>query len=95
MLDLNFVRDNLSLVEEKLRQRGMEPAAVLKDFREVDTQRRQAITEAENSKARRNKASEDIAKLKKTGQDASAAMAETKELREQIQTLEKTRRWRS
>ena len=90
MLDLNFVRDNLSLVEEKLRQRGMEPAAVLKDFREVDTQRRQAITEAENSKARRNKASEDIAKLKKTGQDASAAMAETKELREQIQTLEKT-----
>ena len=26
MLDLNFVRDNLPLVEEKLRQRGMDPA---------------------------------------------------------------------
>jgi len=25
MLDLNFVRDNLPLVEEKLRQRGMDP----------------------------------------------------------------------
>jgi len=90
MLDLNFVRENLPLVEEKLRQRGMDPAAVLKDFREVDTQRRQAITEAETSKAQRNKASEEIAKLKKSGQDASAAMAQTKDLRERIQTLEKT-----
>jgi seryl-tRNA synthetase len=90
MLDLNFVRENLPLVEEKLRQRGMDPAAVLKDFREVDTQRRQAITEAETTKAQRNKASEEIAKLKKSGQDASAAMAQTKDLREKIQTLEKT-----
>src|SRR3954465_15985859 len=90
MLELNFVRENLPLVEEKLRQRGMDPAAVLKDFREVDTQRRQAITEAETSKAQRNKASEEIAKLKKSGQDASAAMAQTKELREKISELEKT-----
>jgi seryl-tRNA synthetase len=55
----------------------------------VDTQRRQAITEAETMKARRNKASEDINKLKKSGQDATAAIAETKDLREQIQTREK------
>jgi seryl-tRNA synthetase len=89
MLDLNFVRDNLPRVEEMLRQRGADPAAVLKDFRAVDTQRRHAITEAETMKARRNKASEDIAKLKKSGEDATAAIAETKDLREQIQTLEK------
>jgi len=90
MLDLNFVRDNLPRVEEMLRQRGADPAAVLKDFLAVDTQRRQAITESETMKARRNKASEDIAKLKKAGQDATAAIAETKQLREQIQILEKT-----
>jgi seryl-tRNA synthetase len=90
MLDLNFVRDNLPQVEEMLRRRGADPAAVLKDFADVDTQRRQAITEAETMKARRNKASEEIAKLKKSGQDATAAMAETKELRERIQTSEKT-----
>jgi seryl-tRNA synthetase len=89
MLDLSFVRDNLSVVEEKLRLRGMDPAQVLKDFHLVDTQRRQAITEAETMKARRNRASEDIAKLKKSGQDASAQIAETKELREQIQQREK------
>ncbi len=90
MLDLNFVRENLSLVEEKLRQRGMDPSAVLKDFREVDTKRRQAITEAETSKAQRNKATEEIGKLKKSGQDASAAVAQTKDLREKISELEKT-----
>jgi seryl-tRNA synthetase len=90
MLDLTFVRENLPLVEEKLRQRGMDPAAMLKDFREVDAERRKAITQAETSKAERNKASEEIAKAKKAGQDASAAMAQSKELREKIQTLETT-----
>ncbi len=89
MLDLNFVRDHLPQVEEMLRRRGMDPNAVLKDFASIDVRRRQAITEAETMKARRNKASEEIAKLKKAGHDATAAMAETKELREQIQEREK------
>src|SRR5579862_8129346 len=89
MLDLNFVRDNLPVVEEKLRLRGMNPGEVLNDFLEVDTRRRQAITESETAKARRNRASDEIAKLKKSGQDASAQISETKELREQIQESEK------
>jgi len=89
MLDLNFVRDNLPLVAEKLRGRGVDPGEVLKDFQEVDTQRRQAITEAETTKARRNRVSEEIAKLKKSGQDASPQISETRQWREQIQQLEK------
>jgi seryl-tRNA synthetase len=89
MLDLAFVRDNLPLVEEKLRQRGMDPAAVLQDFGTLDGERRQAITEAETTKARRNRVSEEIGKLRKSGQDASALMAETKEMRGKIQELEK------
>ena len=72
-----------------LRQRGADPAAVLKDFHDVDRRRRHAITEAETMKAQRNRASEDISKLKKSGQDAGAAIAETKDLREQIQAREK------
>ena len=90
MLELNFVRENLPLVEEKLRQRGMDPADVLKNFRAVDTRRRQAITEVETLKAQRNRSTEEIAKLKKAGQDASTLVAESKELREKIQTGEKT-----
>jgi seryl-tRNA synthetase len=89
MLDLNFVRENLTLVDEKLRQRGMNADEVLKGFRSIDAERRQAITQAETLKARRNQASEEIAKLKKSGQDASVQIQETKELREKIQESEK------
>ncbi len=89
MLDLNFVRDNLPLVEEKLRQRGANTAEILKDFAAIDAERRQAITAAETLQAKRNRASEEIAKLKKSGQDASSQINETKELREQIQASDK------
>ena len=89
MLDLSFVRDNLPLVEEKLRLRGIDPETALKDFRTLDIQRRQAITDAETLQAQRNRASEEIAKLKKNGQDASAQIAETKDLRERVQEKQK------
>src|SRR5579872_3360043 len=89
MLDLNFVRENLPFVQEKLRQRGLNPEELLKDFGQIDGQRRQAITSAETMKAHRNQKSEEIAKLKKSGQDATNLIAETKDLREQIQDLEK------
>ncbi|MFZ1919643.1 MAG: serine--tRNA ligase [Terriglobales bacterium] len=89
MLDLNFVRDNLALVEEKLRQRGMNPAEVLKDFQSIDSERRLAITQTETLQARRNKASEEIARLKKNKEDASALIKETQDLRGQIQEGEK------
>jgi len=89
MLDLAFVRDNLPLVEEKLRQRGMNPDEVLKDFRQIDQQRRQAIQQMETLKAQRNRDSEEIARRKKSGQDATVQMEETKALREKIAVEEK------
>jgi len=89
MLDLTFVRNNLPLVEEKLRLRGMNPGDVLGTFQAVDSERRQAITEVETLKAQRNRASEEFAKLKKSGQDATAQMEESKVLRDRIQELEK------
>ena len=89
MLDLGFVRDHLPMIEEKLRQRGLDPAGLLKDFRALDAERRRLITEAETLKAKRNRASEEIARLKKEKQDASALMAETKGLRERGDEAEK------
>jgi seryl-tRNA synthetase len=89
MLDLNFVRDNLPLVEEKLRQRGMNPLQVLKDFGQVDSQRRQAISAAETLKAHRNRVSEEIASKKKNGEDVSELIGTTKTFREDIQQLQK------
>ena len=88
MLDLAFVRDHLDVVERKLRDRGMDPAAVLGDFRALDTERRRLITEAESLKAQQNKASEEIARLKKQKQDASAQIEAMKGFREKIKAAE-------
>jgi len=88
MLDLNFVRTNLAVVEEKLRARGADPAALLGDFRTLDMKRREAITQSEKSKARRNELSQQVGLLKRTGQDANAVMDETRALKEQLDELE-------
>ncbi len=89
MLDLAFVRDNLTLISTKLRQRGMNPDEVLGEFQAIDGRRRQVITEVENLKAQRNRASEEVAKKKKAGEDASALIEQTKAQREQIEQMEK------
>jgi seryl-tRNA synthetase len=92
MLDLGFVRANLELVEEKLRARGADPAALLGDFRALDKSRRDAITLAEQCKARRNELSQQVGALKKTGKndEAAAVMEETRALKEKLDELDKT-----
>ena len=89
MLDLAFVRNNLPLVEEKLRQRGMDPATVLKDFHAIDAQRRTAITEAETMKAQRNKLTEEFQRLRKDKLDIAANLQEQKELKDKIADAER------
>jgi len=89
MLDLNFVRDNIPKIEQILRNRGMNPDTVLKDFRTIDTQRRQAIQSAETVRAERNRLSAEIPKMQKAGQDASQLISDAKDMRVQIQELEK------
>ncbi|MGZ4834106.1 MAG: serine--tRNA ligase [Terriglobales bacterium] len=89
MLDLNFVRGNLPLIERKLRDRGMKPEEVLRDFSAVDARRRDVITRMERLRAAQNKASEEIARLKREKQDASQQMAEMRRVREEVAELEK------
>ena len=88
MLDLGFVRAHLELVEEKLRARGADPAALLGDFQALDQSRREAITTSEQLKARRNELSQRVGALKKAGLDASAVMDETRELKEELEKLD-------
>jgi seryl-tRNA synthetase len=90
MLDLGFVRGNLELVEEKLRARGADPAALLGDFRTLDQNRREAITTSERLKARRNELSQQVGALKKAGQDATAVMDETRALKDELDNLDQT-----
>ena len=82
MLDLGYVREHLDVIEKMARDRGgrldMEP------FRALDAERRHLITQNERLKAERNKASNEIARLKKSGQDAGPILAHMKEVSEQI-----------
>jgi seryl-tRNA synthetase len=88
MLDLAFVRGNLEHVEEKLRARGAAPATMLTAFRTYDQARRDAITESEQLKARRNVLSQQVGALKKAGQDATAVMDETRALKDKLDELD-------
>ena len=90
MLDLGFVRANLEVVEAKLRARGADPAALLGDFRALDQSRREAITTAEQFKARRNELSQQVGALKKAGRDAAALVEETRALKEKLDELDTT-----
>jgi seryl-tRNA synthetase len=87
MLDLAFVRANLPLVEEKLRQRGAD-TSLLANFAELDSARRSAITEVETLKAQRNALSQEIGRLKREGKDPAAVSLETTSLKDRIAALE-------
>ncbi len=93
MLDLNFVRANLELVEEKLRARGMDPAALLGNFRELDLDRRSRITQVETLQAQRNKLSQEVARSRKAGADEAeiaAVMDQTRQLKQKTEELERS-----
>jgi seryl-tRNA synthetase len=93
MLDLNFVRANLELVEEKLRARGMDAGALLGNFRELDQERRSRITQAESLQAQRNKLSQEVARGRKAGADPAqmtAVMDQTRELKQETEELERS-----
>jgi seryl-tRNA synthetase len=90
MIDLAFVRANLPIVEEKLRSRGMDPATALGDFAAIDRERREAITQVETLKAQRNKLTEEIAKLRREGADATTQTEQTRTLKTQVEALEAT-----
>lgn len=82
MHDLNYFREHLDVFAEMGRRRGI--ALDLDAFRALDKERRELITTNEQRKAQRNKASEEIARLKKEKQNADARIAEMKRVSESI-----------
>jgi seryl-tRNA synthetase len=92
MLDLAYVRANLETVEEKLRARGADPAALLGNFRTLDQTRREAITASEQAKARRNELSQQVGVLMKAGKrdEAVKIKEETRQLKDELDRLDQT-----
>jgi seryl-tRNA synthetase len=88
MHDLQFVRTNLALIEDKLRARGQDPETMLGNFRTLDLERRERITDSETLKAQRNALSEEVGRRKRAKEDASALMEQTRQLKDRIDELE-------
>jgi seryl-tRNA synthetase len=86
MHDLNFFRNNLDKIRERLAARGyvLDAAA----FEELDRRRRQCVTESEQLKAERNQASAEIAKLRKSGVDTAEQQQRVRGIGERIAALD-------
>jgi seryl-tRNA synthetase len=82
MHDLNYFRDHLEEFAEMAKKRNT--TLDLDGFRALDKERRELIRENEERKAGRNKASEEIARRKKTQENADAILAEMKQVSEKI-----------
>ncbi len=82
MHDLEYFRQHLPDFQAMVRNRGV--ALDFEAFQLLDRERRALITDVERRKAERNKASEEIARLKKSGQGAAALIAEMKQVSDSI-----------
>ena len=82
MHDLGYFREHLDEFVQMAANRGVN--IDFDGFRALDQERRERITAVERLKAERNKASEEIARRKKAGEDASALLAEMKRVSEEI-----------
>ncbi|MDP8242519.1 MAG: serine--tRNA ligase [Candidatus Hinthialibacter antarcticus] len=82
MLDLKVIREKPEWVEAELRRR--EPGVSLNAIVELDANRRALQTETDEMRSKQNAVTDQIAVLKKDKQDASAVIAEMKQLSEQI-----------
>jgi len=82
MHDLGYFREHLDEFEQMAASRGV--TIDFDGFRALDQQRRERITAGERMKAERNKASEEIARRKRAGQDASALLTEMKRVSDEI-----------
>jgi len=87
MLARDLLRSAPDRVRSALADRGQSPDA-LGAWLELDGARRTALQEVESLKQRRNEASKQIGRLKGSGADADAAIAEVAAVKERIAALE-------
>ena len=88
MHDLSYFREHLDVFAEMAKKRGV--ALDLERFRTLDKERRELITSTEQFKAQRNKASDEIAALKRAKQNADALIAEMKQVSERIKAADES-----
>lgn len=86
MLDLKLIRENPELVRQGVLNKNEKDK--IDDVLTLDKKRRELIATVEELKAKKNHVSQEVGKLKKAGQDASAIIAEMKEVADKIKEFD-------
>jgi seryl-tRNA synthetase len=86
MLDIKYLRQNIELVSQKMKERGQ--SIDFSHFLGLDTKRRDILLEVETLRNERNDASKKIGELKKKKADASALIAKMSEVSAKIKELD-------
>jgi seryl-tRNA synthetase len=86
MHDLSSFRANLDSIAERLATRGYQ--LEVEYFKALDSDRRAALTEAEQLKAQVNAKSVEVGKLRKAGQDTSGTQQELRHIGDRIVVLD-------
>jgi seryl-tRNA synthetase len=87
MLEIKYLRQNLSAVQEAFKARGHQ--ADLDAFQKWDRDRRAILQEIELLRHERNVVSDRIAEMKKAGEDAEAIVVEMRTVSSKIKELDK------
>jgi seryl-tRNA synthetase len=90
MLDLKFIRENLEIVRDAIKRKHEKDC--LDEVLDIDTRRKKLLQESESIKNERNKIADEVAKLKRQGQDASALIATGREKGDLLKNLDDTLR---
>ena len=86
MLDIKFIRENIDLVKENIKNKNEK--ADLSEFLDLEEKRRLIIKEVEKLKNDRNITSKQIAQLKKEGKEATEFINEMKVVSDKIKELD-------
>lgn len=87
MLDIRRIRSETDAIKANLTKRG-EDTSKIDALLAIDEKRRQYLVESESTKAEQNQLGRNIANAKKTGQDASALLAQSHLLKQAFETAQ-------
>jgi seryl-tRNA synthetase len=87
VLDIKLIRQDPEMVRDALARRG-EDTAVLDEVLSLDEERRRLIYDVEQLKKRRNEVSDNIALMKKSGGDLTAAILEMRDVSAKIKLMD-------
>ena len=93
MHDIRLFRDQTDQLREGMRRRGKldELRDTIDHAESLERERRSAITALEAQQARRNLVTQDVARLRKSGADATELIAESRAIGQEISALEARR----